>query len=197
MQARRAPSRPSPAANDAIACHGRHGLYSSRVTLPRRRAPGPYPAAALKAGGMSMRGSGDGIRCPDALAHPVRVHDCLPHHLSGFHHRACQLARRSGIQLAAHRQSALSQSLPLLGEGVRGLLRPRRRVGHRHELPVRHELVAVLRVHRQRARARHRLRGHHRVLPRGGLSRHHALRLGEASATGCISSPPAWWRWAR
>ena len=38
---------------------------------------------------------------------------------------------------------------------------------------------------------------HHRLLPRGGLPRHHALRLGAASATGCISSPPAWWLWAR
>ena len=145
----------------------------------------------------STRGSGNGIRCPDALAHPVRVHDCLPYHLPGLHHRPCQLARGAGVQLAAHGQSALPQSLPLLGEGVRGLLRPRRRVRHRHELPVRHELVALLRIHRQRARARHRLRGHHGVLPGSGVSRHHALRLGDASATACISSPPAWWPWAR
>ena len=54
---------------------------------------------------------------------------------------------RAGVQLAAHRQSALPEPLPLLGEDLCGLLRPRRRLGHRHELPVRHELVALLRVH--------------------------------------------------
>ena len=85
---------------------------------------------------------------------------------------------RARVQLAAHRQPALPQPLPLLGEGVRRLLRPRRRVRDRHELPVRHQLVALLRVHRQRPRAGDRLRGHHRLLPRGGLPRHHAVRLG-------------------
>ena len=120
-----------------------------------------------------------GIRRADAVPHPVRLHDRVPHHLPGLHDRACELARGAGIQLAAHRQSALPQPLPLLGEDLRGVLRPRRRLGHRHELPVRHELVALFRVHRQRSRPGDRLRGDHRFLPRSGLPRHHAVRLGE------------------
>ena len=120
-----------------------------------------------------------GIRRADAVAHPVRVHDRLPHHLPGLHHRPGELARAARVRVAAHRRRALQEPVQVLGEGVRGLLRPRRRVRDRDELPARHQLVALLRVRRQRHRAGDRLRGHHRLLPGGGLPRHHAVRLGQ------------------
>ena len=55
-------------------------------------------------------------------------------------------------------------------------LRHGRRVGHRHELPVRHQLERVLRQDRPGARPADGLRGAVRLLPRGGLPRRHAVR---------------------
>ena len=50
---------------------------------------------------------------------------------------------------------------------------------------------------RQHPRAAAELRGADRVLPRGDLPRRDAVRLEARVARSCISSPPAWSRWAR
>ena len=57
-------------------------------------------------------------------------------------------------------------------------LRHGRRLRHRDVLPVRHQLVGVLRQDRARDRPADGLRGADRVLPRSGLPRRHAVRHG-------------------
>ena len=61
--------------------------------------------------------------------------------------------------------------------------------GHRHDLPVRHQLERVLRQGRPGDRAADGLRGADRLLPRGGLSRRHAVRHEPGRAAACTSSP--------
>ena len=67
--------------------------------------------------------------------------------------------------------------LQLLEEDLRPQLRHGRRVRHRHELPVRHQLERLLRQDRPGDRPADGLRGADRLLPRGGLPRRHAVRL--------------------
>ena len=76
----------------------------------------------------------------------------------------------------ADRPRRLSRRLQLLEEDLRRHLRHGRRVRHRHELPVRHQLERVLRQDRPGARPADGLRGADRLLPRGGLPRRHAVR---------------------
>ena len=100
----------------------------------------------------------------------------LPFHLPGLHHRAGQLSRRARGAVAVDRPRGLSRPVQLLDEDLRPRLRHGRRVGHRHVLPVRHQLVGLLRQGRAGDRPADGLRGADRLLPRGRLPRRHAVR---------------------
>ncbi len=78
--------------------------------------------------------------------------------------------------VAVDRPRGLSRPLQLLAEDLRPRLRHGRRVGHRHVLPVRHQLVGLLRQGRAGDRPADGLRGADRLLPRGGLPGRHAVR---------------------
>ena len=112
-----------------------------------------------------------------AVPHPVRLHRLLPHRLPGDDHRARRLSGRARGGLAAHRRGGLLHPLPVLVEAVRARLRHRRRHRAGAVLRVRHQLEPLLGRGRQRDRAPDGLRGAERLLPRGGLSRDHAVRL--------------------
>ena len=96
------------------------------------------------------QGNTDGIRRIDAGPAAVRLHGQLPHHLPGDLDRPRELPRRARGPLAGHRPQRLPRPLQLLEEAVRGRVRHGRRVGHRDELPVRHQLERVLRQGRAR-----------------------------------------------
>ena len=84
--------------------------------------------------------------------------------------------------VAAHRAGPLSVARAVLDQDLRGLVRHGRRLGHRAFLPVRHQLEPLLGRHRQRDRARDRLRGAHRLLPRSDVPRRAAVRLESRAA---------------
>ena len=65
------------------------------------------------------------------------------------------------------------------------------------ELRDRHQLGRLLPIGRERARPALHVRGIDRVLSRGRVHRHRALRGQSGSAKACTSSPVAWWRSAR
>ena len=67
-----------------------------------------------------------------------------------------------------------------------------RRLGHRAQLPVRHQLEPLLGRRRQRHRAADRLRGADRLLPRSDLPRRDAVRLEPGAALAARRCPP-WW----
>ena len=68
-------------------------------------------------------------------------------------------------------KAALSRPVQVLVEDIRRGVRHGRGVGHRHGLPVRHQLGGVLRSRRPGDRAADGLRSAHRVLPRSRVSR--------------------------
>ena len=70
----------------------------------------------------------------------------------------------------------LSRPVQVLAEDLRPGVRHGRGVGHRHVLPVRHQLVGLLRQGRAGDRPADGLRGADRLLPRGRLPGRHAVR---------------------
>ena len=110
-----------------------------------------------------------------AGAHPVRLYRQLPFHFSGLLHRPCELSRRAGGAVAMDRQGAVFRPVQILAENFRRHVRHGRRVGHRHVLSVRHQLVGLLRQGRAGHRPADGLRGADRFLSRSGLSRRHAV----------------------
>ncbi len=81
------------------------------------------------------------------------------------------------LRYTRDRRQRLDARLFHLGEGVRAGLRAGRRLRRHHELPVRHQLAGLHGEGRQHRRAAAGLRDPHRLLPRGGVPRHHAVRL--------------------
>ena len=106
------------------------------------------------------------------FAFTVSFHFLFPAFTIGL---ASFLAVLEGLWLLT-RQGALPRPLPLLAEDFRGGFRDGRRLGHRDVLRVRHQLVGVLRQGRAGDRAADGLRGADGVLPRGRISRRHAVR---------------------
>ena len=123
-------------------------------------------------------------RAPGAVA--VRVQHLVPHPVPGVHHRARGLDRRAGGALAEERQHGPRQSVPLLDQDLRRVVRHGRGVRHRHVVPVRHQLERALEPRRQRARPAPPLRGAERVLPRGVVPRHPAVRPRSGTALGAL-----------
>ena len=115
-------------------------------------------------------------RSPAALAHPVRLHHLLPHPVSVLHHRACRLAARARDPVAEDGEAHLRRHHAALDQDLRRVLRHGRGVWRGAVLPVRHQLERVLAARRQCHRPADVLRGAHRLLPRGWLPRHHAVR---------------------
>ena len=75
------------------------------------------------------------------------------------------------------KKDRLSRSLSLLVKIFAVSFRHGRRLRPGHGLSVRHQLELVFGLRRRRDRAASHLRGDDRFLPRGGLSRRHAVRL--------------------
>ena len=92
--------------------------------------------------------------------------------------------------VAAHRAGPLSAAGAVLDQDLRGLVRHGRRLGHRAVVPVRHQLEPLLGRHRQRDRARDRLRGADRLLPRSDVPRRAAVRLESRAALALGARPP-------
>ena len=118
------------------------------------------------------------LGCRSPGARPICLHDVVSHRVPGVFDRAGELSRGARGALAVDRPRGLHQPVQLLAEDLRGRLRHGRGVGHRDVLPVRHQLVGILRQDRPRDRPADGLRGADRVLPRGGISRRHAVRTG-------------------
>ena len=117
----------------------------------------------------------DGRRFP--VTHPVRIRDVVPHPVSGFHHRPGRLAGVPGGAVAAPAHRHAARPVLFLDEGVRRFVRPGRGVGHRHEFPVRHQLVRAVHRGGQRAGAAAQLRGDDGVFPGGDFPGRDAVRL--------------------
>jgi mono/diheme cytochrome c family protein len=83
---------------------------------------------------------------PDPGAHPVRVHDVLPHPVPGHHHRPGQLPGRARSCAGCDQAPGLRRPVPLLAEDLRRHLRHGRGLGHRDGLPVRHQLELFFRA---------------------------------------------------
>ena len=119
------------------------------------------------------------------VAGAVRAEHRLPHPVPDDHHRP-----RLAPGLFPHPLSSARATRPWLrdlqavGEGLRAHLRDGRGDGRDDELPVRHQLAGLHEHGRQHRRAAARLRGAHRVLPRGDLPRRDALRHGARARAG-------------
>ena len=119
------------------------------------------------------------------FAFTVSFHFIFPAFSIGL---ASYLAVLEGLWLRTGKQR-LPRPVPLLAEDLRRRLRHGRRLGHRHVLPVRHQLGGLLRQGRAGDRPADGLRGADRLLPRGRVPRRHAVRHATASARGCTSPP--------
>ena len=125
-------------------------------------------------------------RPASAFAHPVRLHHLVPHPLSVLHHRACRLAGRARGAVAQDRQGHRFPHRPALDQDLRRVVRHGRGLRRRAVLRVRHQLERAVAPRRQRHRPADVLRGADRLLPRGGLSRHHAVRLQARAEMGAF-----------
>ena len=105
-------------------------------------------------------GRSHGVRRPHAGQAAVRLHDLLPHHLSRPSRSgiASYLAVLEGLWLVTGRNVFLAV-FNYWKKIFAAQLRHGRRVGHRHELPVRHQLERVLRQDRPHPRPADGLRG--------------------------------------
>ncbi len=97
---------------------------------------------------------------------------------------ASWLAFLAGMYLKTRRR--LARAVFVLAEDLCRVVRAGRRVRHRHELSVRHELVRALDSRRQCARAPALLRSSDRVLPRSHFPRRHAVRLATRVAAAAL-----------
>src|SRR5437899_416996 len=86
--------------------------------------------------------------------------------------------------LRALGRPGMARHLQAVDQGVRALLRDGRGERHHHVVPVRHQLAGVHAESGQHRGAAPRLRGAHRFLPRGDLSRRDALRHEPRSGLG-------------
>ncbi len=125
-------------------------------------------------------------RPASAFAHPVRLHHLVPHPVSVLHHRARRLARRARGAVAQDRQGHLFPHRPALDQDLRRVVRHGRSLRRRAVLRVRHQLERAVAPRRQCHRPAAVLRGADRVLPRGRLSRHHAVRLEARAEAGAF-----------
>src|SRR4026208_1098261 len=89
---------------------------------------------------------------------PVLLSALLSLRIPRVFHRACQLSRRPRRALAPDRPRNVSQPLSVLAQDLRDHLRDGRRIRDRDVVPVRHELVGVLRPRRPGHRAADGLR---------------------------------------
>ena len=119
----------------------------------------------------------DHVRRRIPFAHPVRLRHFVPHPVPGIHDRTGVVARVSRSAVAAQARRPYPRSVFLLAAHLRRLVRHGRRIGHRDELPVRHELVEVLHRRRQHHRPAAQLRSADRVFPRSHVPRRDAVRL--------------------
>ena len=120
------------------------------------------------------------------FAFTVSFHIIFPAFTIGL---ASYLAVLEGA-VAVHRARRLSDVFNYWMKIFAISLRHGRRVRHRDELPVRHQLERLLRQDRPGDRAADGLRGADRLLPRGRLPRRHAVRHEARRAAACTSSPP-------
>ena len=159
-------------------------LCASRRTalLSGRRDESPASALAIAQDGLNDARA----RSASAVAHPVRLHHLLPHPLSVLHHRACRLAGRARGAVAQDRQADLLRHRAALDQDLRRVLRHGRGLRRRALLRVRHQLERAVAPRRQRHRPADVLRGADRLLPRGGLPRHHAVRLEPRAEVGAF-----------
>src|SRR3569623_1372297 len=79
------------------------------------------------------------VRSAGTLSRAVRLHDFVPHHLSGLFHRARELPRLYRGAVAAHRQCRAPRRVRLLEENLRGGIRHGCGVGPGDELSVRYQ----------------------------------------------------------
>ncbi len=82
--------------------------------------------------------------------------------------------------------TSIMQAVRLLEDDLRRRLRHGRRLGHRHVLPVRHQLVGVLRQGRAGARPADGLRGADGLLPRGRASSASCCSAASGSARAAL-----------
>jgi cytochrome bd ubiquinol oxidase subunit I len=122
------------------------------------------------------------------FAFTVSFHFIFPAFSIGL---ASYLAVLEGLWLKTGKRSISTCSL--LAEDLRDHLRDGRRLGHRHVLPVRHQLVGFLRPGRPGDRAADGLRGADRLLPRGRLPRRHAVRDEQGRQEAALRRHAAWW----
>ena len=116
------------------------------------------------------------------FAFTVTFHFLFPAFTIGL---ASYLAVLEGLWLWT-RDCGLPRALPVLAADLRRRLRHGRRLRHRHVLPVRHQLEPAQRHRRRRHGPGPVLRGADRLLPRGGLPRHHAVRLEAGRREGAL-----------
>ena len=156
-------------------------VYSPRILVSRRQ---PSPAARSCVSAVAARAARsrqsrrhDGPHGAAAVADPVRVRDELSHHLPGVHDRAGELAGVPGRRVPEDPARTVARAVRVLAEDLRRVVRARRRVGHRHELSVRHQLGRAVDARRQHSRSPARVRSADGVLPGSDVPRRDAVRL--------------------
>src|SRR5690606_35761448 len=111
---------------------------SMHSSLPQRAGPSRHPAR------QPVRSCIDGTGSAAAIPSAVCLRGVFSCHFPGVHHRAghfYRLPRDAGVP---HRQPRLEPPVPVLDSGIRRGLCHGRGVGHRHVLPVRHQLEQLL-----------------------------------------------------
>ena len=110
----------------------------------------------------------------------IALHILLPAFTVGL---AAYIAVLEGLHLTTG-AGGIPAPVQVLAQGLRGLVRHGRRLGHRHAVPVRHQLEPLFRRHRRHLRPADGVRGPDGVLPRGRLSRRAAVRACARAAVG-------------
>ena len=158
---------PSPRSFDKLRTGRRKAILRHHAALTRR------PIRPI-----SVHDTAGAARGPaHSVAHPVCREHLVPHLVSADQHRPRLDAAVLQAALQCQPRRRLDARLFHLGESVRADLRAGRRLRRHHELPVRHQLAGLHAEGRQHRRAAARLRDPHRLLPRGRVPRHHAVRL--------------------
>ena len=141
-----------------------------------------YVSRGAGRGRYGLQGARDGLRSGPARAHPVRVHDHVPHHLPGFTIGLSAYIATLGVLWLRRREERYHRLMRFWTKifAVSFAMGVVSGIVLSYQFGTNWSRFSV--VGRQRRRPADRLRGADRVLPRGDLPRHPAVRLQPGAA---------------